>query len=408
MRAALPLLAATTLLTLPAFAEASPFEVATIVQEPAAGGGAEPAADPGAASTEAPAMEPPAEEAPAADPTEAPAEEPAADPTAEGPDEEPGPADPTEEGDPEELDSVDEEGLAGGDPGQPNIHGIGVRGGITVVPTWILSGFLASHSNALCRKEVGNFGADRGLTKTQGCNFFIGGEYTYRRSKVFDIVAAAGYQRMKTPDGLWLDADEVDANGNPDLSAADYTEVDLSFVFIEADFIARAPVLKTPDIEIGIGGGGGIGLGIIVGSGVFQTPLGPVAPGSGTCNSIDDFSDFTKCTPAWFDDDDIDQNGDGDPNDPAPPYGDDTPLENFPFATCSADECSESDLNRFGSRVKNGDVPPVIPVVNLILSTRFIIKDTFAIDIRGGFNTGFYFGSSLGYFFGSGSKKSKK
>ena len=55
MRAALPLLAASALLTLPAFAEASPFQVATIIQEPAAGGAAEPAAD--VAAVEPPPVE---------------------------------------------------------------------------------------------------------------------------------------------------------------------------------------------------------------------------------------------------------------------------------------------------------------------------------------------------------------
>ena len=32
---------------------------------------------------------------------------------------------------------------------------------------------------------------------------------------------------------------------------------------------------------------------------------------------------------------------------------------------------------------------------------RFLIKDTFGINVTGGWNTGFYFGGSLQYFFGS-------
>ena len=40
-----------------------------------------------------------------------------------------------------------------------NAHAIGVRGGLTVVPPWILSSFLASHTNSLCRGEtLGPFG----------------------------------------------------------------------------------------------------------------------------------------------------------------------------------------------------------------------------------------------------------
>jgi hypothetical protein len=39
-------------------------------------------------------------------------------------------------------------------------------------------------------------------------------------------------------------------------------------------------------------------------------------------------------------------------------------------------------------------------VVNLILSMRLIIKDAVGITVNGGFNTGFYFGGGLQYFFG--------
>ncbi len=346
--------------------------------------------------TEAPAVAPPAEEGPA----EEPVTDELGDPTAE----------PTEGGDEVTLAS-EREAVS---PGAYNAHGLGFRGGLTIVPTWILSQFLASHTNALCRGEnAGNFAATRGITKQDGCNWFAGGEYTYRKSRVFDIVAAVGYQRAQLPDGMWLDKDEWndsctihDPENGCDLAAADYTEVDFGFLFIEADFIGRYPVVRTPDVEIGIGGGGGIGLGIILGKGVHQTPLGPgttdVGAGNPTCNRLEDLSDFTKCTPQWFDDPDLDQDGDGNAKgDPAvvdPDTG--LPLK----AECTRDKCVASDLEKLGSRRKQGDVPPVIPVVNLLATVRFIIKDTFAINMTGGFQTGFYFGGSLGYFFGGGGK----
>ena len=214
-------------------------------------------------------------------------------------------------------------------------------------------------------------------------------------------------------DGLWLDKDEWadgctghDPDNGCDLAAADYTTVDFGFVFIEADFIGRYPIVRTPDVEIGLGGGGGIGVGILVGDGVYQTPLGPgttdVGVGNPTCNTLKDFSDLTKCTPQWFDDPDLDQDGDGvSDNDPAvidPDTGE--PAK----ADCNRDSCTAASLEALGSRRKQGDVPPVIPVVNLIASLRFIIKDSFAINLQGGFQTGFYFGGSLGYFFGGGGK----
>ena len=41
--------------------------------------------------------------------------------------------------------------------------------------------------NALCRGDtVGNFARERGLLKTQGCNFYVGGEYVYRQSRILD------------------------------------------------------------------------------------------------------------------------------------------------------------------------------------------------------------------------------
>ena len=35
------------------------------------------------------------------------------------------------------------------------------------------------------------------------------------------------------------------------------------------------------------------------------------------------------------------------------------------------------------------------------MTTRFLIKDQFGINITGGWQTGFYFGGSLQYFWGS-------
>jgi hypothetical protein len=342
-----------------------------------------------------------------------------------------------------------------------NAHGLGVRTGLTLVPTWILSSFLASHANSLCRgSQIGGFGADAGLTRQEGCNWYVGGEYVYRKSQSLDIVASFGYQSMKTPNGYWLDADEWgdgceehDPSAGCDLGAADYTEIDVSFLFVEADFIGRATVWKTPNAQLQIGGGGGFGVGILIGKGVFQTPLGnrcddatldsvmndcgadpffrPGSPdpnsGDGrlveTCTRLSDLGDFDKCTPVYFDDPDVDQDGDGrvdaDGNQVDPwnlggslPDTAGNPSSSFngqgQFASCDDEGCSIGDLDEFGSRFEQADVPPVVPVVNLLLSMRLIVKDTLGINLTGGFNTGFYFGGSIQYFFGQGGKDKPK
>ncbi len=306
------------------------------------------------------------------------------------------------EPEPEPAPQPEPEPLSEAKPPAPkfNRHGVGARAGIVVVPTWILSKWVETQTNALCRGEaVGGFARERGLLRTDGCNFYAGFEYVYRHSRVFDIVGSVGYQSAKLPEGFWLDKGRY--IGTPEsLVAADYTEVDLSMLYFEADFIARAPIVKGDNIELGIGGGGGIGLGVVFGdiyrTGIGNNPDGYV-PGQGptatdTCQTPEDLGDFNRCTPRY------DVTLDPDDTPPSPDELDDP--NNELYASCGAKGCSKSDLSAFGYRNKSGSIPPVIPVVNLIISARMIIKDTVGISINGGFNTGFYFGGSLTYFFG--------
>jgi hypothetical protein len=282
-------------------------------------------------------------------------------------------------------------------------HGFGIRGGISVIPTWVVGDRVQSMTTALCRGNSipgGKFG--EGLSKVDGCNFYVGGEYIFRYSKNFDIVPAVAYHRLKAPDGYWLDDSEKNMDGSPNLDAADYTQIDFSFVALQVDFIGRGTIVETPEFAFQLGGGGGLGLGIITGKGLWQTPLGSPAGGTtdgtpqNTCNSPADYADFTKCTPHWSQDDENPQNT-------PPTHGslqlDETSANPLRFAKCTKDTCSESDLNRLGR--EKGINLPVIPIVNLLVTARFLIKDTFGINLTGGWNTGFYFGGSLQYFFGS-------
>jgi hypothetical protein len=363
------------------------------------GAGAEPASDD---ATDVPTPEPTSSKAPPStlEPTSSKA--PASATVSEAPEEEAAPEEePAAEetaGSGEELTLETERRLAARDEAFHR-HGIGAHGGIVVIPTWILSKWLSTHTNALCRgSSIGAFAADRGLTRQDGCNFYVGGDYTYRFSRVLDVSASVQYQRAKVPDGLWLDKSRYDGSA-ASIEAADYTEVGLGLIAMEVDFIARAPIVITDDVEFGIGGGGGLGLGVVLG-GVFQTPLGSAPAGftaaggrtDGTCQTIDDLADLTRCTPRW----DVGSDGDMMPPDESELSSPNPDL----FASCTRDECNKGDLRAFGYRREQGGIPPVVPVVNLILSMRLIIKDAVGITINGGFNTGFYFGGGLQYFFG--------
>lgn len=302
-----------------------------------------------------------------------------------------------EEGEGEDL-SLEEERESAAIDGAFHRHALGAHSGIVIIPTWLLSNWLASHTNALCRgATIGQFAADRGLAQQDGCNYYVGLDYAFRFSRILDIQAAVQYQRAKVPEGLWLD--KARYNGTAaSLEAADYTDIDLHMVAMEVDFIARAPVAVTKDVEFDIGGGGGLGLGVVFG-GVYQTALGadPQGFSNGTvdpnsCQTLDDLGDLTRCTPRY----DVNEDGDMTPPDQSQLSEPNPDL----FASCTSNECNEADLRAFGYRMKQGGIPPVVPVVNLILSARLIIKDTVGITVNGGFNTGFYFGGGLQIFFG--------
>jgi hypothetical protein len=386
---------------LPAQAEAHPYPLlrASFMQE------AEPAQPDGAAQPGQPVAAEPAQPDGGTNwqPTSSKAPPSEDRPELEAPEPEPEP-------EPEAEPEPDPEPLPEKAPEAFNRHGIGIVSGLTIVPTFIVDNYVASMTNALCRGDKvpsGNFASN--LNRVDGCNFHIGAEYIYRVNKNFDVAPQIGWQRIKAPDGLWLDADECpggDGSADCNYAAADYTEVDLSFLYIAVDFIGRGTIVQTPEFAWQLGGGGGIGVGIIegIGKGLFQTPLGNPAgsPGAGgaiegTCNSFADFADFTQCTPHWWSPDN-DENGG-----PAPAFGelrlDDDGPNAARFADCTKDNCADADLEALGRR-KNTDVPPVIPYVKLMASTRFLIKDTFGINIQGGWNTGFFFGGSLQYFFG--------
>ncbi len=414
MRLLLPPLALATTLIIPAVADASPFAVPRtnglhfLRAEPPADTSAPPVGDPTAPAEE------PSEATDAEIPT---GDEEAIDDIAAG--------DPTE-GEVSEDEALEEELATGtGKKGDFNANAIGLQGGIHLVPSYFLNAALASYGNSLCRNKVGKWGEDNGLVKVGGCNFYVGGGYTRRVSRAFDVNVGVGYLHIRPPDSLWIDNDEwdrdnctVDEGGAStcNLGAADYTEIDLRMVTLEVNFIGRGTLYRNADVEIQLGGGGGVGLGILVGDGVRRTPLGSDPSGyangmqtPGTCTTLADTADFRKCTPRYYDDPDIDQDGDGLVADVSREEVDmGAPLPNgnatstgTSFARCSKDKCDGSDLAMFGT-TETGGTWPVYPLVNIMGSFRIIIKDTFGITIDGGIKDGFFFGGGIQYYFGGG------
>jgi hypothetical protein len=421
MRLLVPPLALATTLIIPAMADASPFAVplranhlgsslgdsnleAPETSAPTMGGEAAPAD----ASSEAA----PADEAAPETPTEGPAaiEDPTAEPEAEDEDEE-----------------LEDELSGPTKKGDFNANAIGIRGGIHLVPSYFLNAALASYSNSLCRNKPGKWGEQNGLVYVDGCNFYVGGDYIRRISRAFDISFGVGYLHIKPPDSLWIDNDEWDRDNcttdggglsNCNLGAADYTSIDLRMFTMELNFIGRGTLYKNADVEIQMGGGGGVGVGILIGKGISRTPLGESPSGfkdgaqtPDSCKTLADTADFTKCTPHYYDDPDIDQDGDGTPidisrdevdaNGGMAPRGE--TATGTGFARCSEHKCDGGDLSSFGA-TETGGTWPAYPLVNILGDFRIIIKDSFGISIQGGIKTGFFFGGGIQYYFGGGGK----
>ncbi|PRQ01341.1 hypothetical protein [Enhygromyxa salina] len=424
MRLLVPPLALATTLIIPSVALASPFAVPLtandlnlLVHAPPATTSAPVEAD--AADSEAPAAD---DDAPAAD-DDAPAADEADVPT--GDDEA---IDPTT-GDPTEGEVLEDDELEDDLEGAPakrgdfNANAIGLRGGIHLIPSYLFNAGLASYSNSMCRNEVGGWGEQNGLVKVGGCSFYLGGDYIRRVTRAFDISVGVGYLHIQPPDSLWLDKDEWDrdscttdegSGSKCNLGAADYTEIDLRMFTAEVNFIGRGTLYRNADVEIQMGGGGGIGIGVLIGDGVRRTPLGP-NPGSpddaGSCQTLADTADFRKCTPRYYDDQDIAQGGMPDPStDDVDANGGNAPngkiSTDSSFARCSRDKCDGGDLDAFGA-TETGGTWPVYPLINILGSFRVIVKDSFGISIEGGIKDGFFFGGGIQYYFGGGGKDKK-
>lgn len=291
-------------------------------------------------------------------------------------------------------------------------HGIGLLSGLSMIPKGYVKGSMAAYALPRCTSAGPSDKAKaQGLLRAGNCAWYAGIQYIYRRSEHLDLIATAEYRKFAFPDGLWLkkkhwgeDCEEDEGNkGDCDLGMADYVEADFSHVYLGGEAIGYATLIKKPRWLVQLGGGGGVGLVIFTGKRLMQTPIGRGAngrPGSAdgdTCESIEDFDDFTKCQPQWWDDPDTDQDGDGE--------RDNDELDNKKlkkqdgFVDCDENGCDHEDLARIGSR-RQTFAPPVLALPKLVASARVLFDQSYGLNLRGGFNGGLFMGASFQYFFG--------
>jgi hypothetical protein len=71
-----------------------------------------------------------------------------------------------------------------------------------------------------------------------------------------------------------------------------------------------------------------------------------------------------------------------------------------PVGTTASDLDDENHCTRVpGTRHESDDVPPVLPVVNVLLGLRFMVNDDIGINLEGGFRDGFFLGLGTSYAF---------
>jgi len=160
----------------------------------------------------------------------------------------------------------------------------------------------------------------------------------------FDIVFGLEYDGASPSDGLYQD--KGDDAGNCDTNTdecPDYTEFDgLGVIALDASFIWHAKI--TDKIQFRYGAG--IGIGIVTGT-MYQTK---------------------RLCPGVTSNDDLD----------------------------NPDACNGDIIE---ARHESEDVPPVVPIINVLLGARFAISEDISLNVETGFRDVFYLGMGADYFF---------
>jgi len=161
------------------------------------------------------------------------------------------------------------------------------------------------------------------------------GAQAIRRKGNFDIAFGLEYENVSPSNGYY-----VESGGNPALPEDnDFVTFDgLAVLGLDASFIWHAPIAKRVDFRYGAG----IGIGFVFGD-IYQADASCTGPdlsaGSPTCTHV------------------------------------------------------------MGLGPKSNDVPPVVPIVNVLLGTRIKVNDQINVNVEGGFRDVFYLGVGSDYIF---------
>jgi hypothetical protein len=173
----------------------------------------------------------------------------------------------------------------------------------------------------------------------------------FRRKANFDFVLSLGYQNMSPSDGNWLGSGH---NAATDTNFVQFQS--LALYSIDAAFIWHTAFTDW----VGMHYGAGFGLGIVGGK-IVRT-----VDNDGMCTDANT-GDLTQCHPA--------------------------------NVTCTATSCNDAQLQV--ANHPSSDVPPVLPIINVVLGLDFRLPKVrgWEAKLEGGFFDAFYLGGGVGYTF---------
>jgi len=158
----------------------------------------------------------------------------------------------------------------------------------------------------------------------------------------FDVVFGIEYDGLDAENGLYQDKGDDPAQCQADANQCpDYREFEsFGMLGLDASFVWHAKVSDKVQLRYGAG----IGLGIVTGK-MFLTSTN-CGPGT----TLEDLDDPNACALAA------------------------------------------------GTRREEDDVPPVVPIINVMLGARFQLADNISFNVETGFRDVFYLGAGFGYF----------
>jgi hypothetical protein len=186
----------------------------------------------------------------------------------------------------------------------------------------------------------------------------------YRRKGEFDFIVSVGYQGMSPPDGNWL------GRGHDASIDTDYVQFkNVALWAVDASFVWHSFFTDW----FGMHYGAGIGLGIVTGQLLRTSNDGCTEANAG---------DYTKCKPAGA---------------ICPPSG----CTDASLAVLGPGGNANTDSPGTPHRFADGNVPPALPIVNVIVGVDFRVPRIrgWEAKIEGGFYDAFFLGGGVGYTF---------